>query len=213
MVGLIIIILSFLVPTNTDIEMPVEFQLSKNHYSTINSKISNKIEVEWSNRNDIKKKIESTDTKTSAISEKYHYELTHYVENKYSIYPQLKGYIHGHTRLKDIYNFLKSSINYKGNKSKCWPKYITDASNEVKNKSKNKTLENKKIQPDKKIKYKKHSGKGAVNNIINEDEVINVRNMKLILKNVANIITSKMIIYIIKKKVKLKIKKINGIHI
>ena len=109
-------------------------------------------------------------------------------------------YIHGHTRLKDIYNFLKSSINYKGNKSKCWPKYITDASNEVKNKSKNKTLENKKIQPDKKIKYKKHSGKGAVNNIINEDEVINVRNMKLILKNVANIITSKMIIYIIKKK-------------
>ena len=102
--------------------MPVEFQLSKNHYSTINSKISNKIEVEWSNRNDIKKKIESTDTKTSAISEKYHYELTHYVENKYSIYPQLKGYIHGHTRLEDIYNCLKSSINYKGNKSKCWPK-------------------------------------------------------------------------------------------
>ena len=193
--------------------MPVEFQLSKNHYSTINSEISNKIEVDGNNRidnknenestdikTDIKIKYESTYTKTNDISEKYHYELTHYVENKNSIYPQLKACIHGNTRLEDIYNFLKSSINYKGNKSKCWPKYITDASNEVKNKSKNKTLENKKIQPDKKIKYKKHSGKGAVNNIINEDEVINVRNMKLILKNVANIITSKMINYIIKKK-------------
>ena len=53
----------------------------------------------------MKNKIESTDTKTNDISEKYHYELTHYVENKYSIYPQLKGCIHGNTRLEDIYNF------------------------------------------------------------------------------------------------------------
>ena len=45
-----------LVPTNTDIEMPVEFQMSKNHNSTNNSEISNKIEVECSNRNDNKKK-------------------------------------------------------------------------------------------------------------------------------------------------------------
>jgi hypothetical protein len=139
--------------------------------------------------------------------------LTHYVENKYSIYPQLKGYIHGHTRLEDIYNFLKSSINYKGNKSKCWPKYITDASNEVKNKSKNKTLENKKIQPDKKIKYKKYSGRRAVNNIKNEDEVINVRNMKSNFKKFCkhNYIKNDDLYY--KKKVKLKIKKVSGNHI
>lgn len=104
--------------------------------------------------------------------------MTHYVENKYSIYPQLKGYIHGHTRLEDIYNILKSSINYKGNKSKCWPKYITDASKDVKNNTKNETLENKKIQTEKLFKFKKHSGRGAVNNIKNDDEVINVRNIK-----------------------------------
>lgn len=36
--------------------MPVEFQMSENHNSTNNSKISNKIEVEFSNRNDNKKK-------------------------------------------------------------------------------------------------------------------------------------------------------------
>ena len=70
--------------------------------------------------------------------------MTHYVDNKYSIYPEIKGYINGHTRLEDIYNFLKSSINYKGNKAKCWSKYITDASNHVKNKAKNKTKDIKK---------------------------------------------------------------------
>ena len=157
--------------------MPVEFQLSKNHISTINSEISNKLEIEGINRidnknenesiyikTDIKNKIEYT--KTNDISEKYHYELTHYVENKYYIYPQLKGCIHGNTRLEDIYNFLKSSINYKGNKSKCWPKYINDASNDVKNKTKNNTIENKKIQQEKINKSKKNCGREAVNKFI-----------------------------------------------
>lgn len=63
--------------------------------------------------------------------------LSHYVENKFSIYPEIKGCINRKTRLEDIFNFLKSCINYKVNKTKCWPNYKTIASKEAKKKNKN----------------------------------------------------------------------------
>lgn len=44
-------------------------------------------------------------------NEKYKYELTHYLENKDSRYPEKKGCIIGTIRLKDIYNFLNSENN------------------------------------------------------------------------------------------------------
>ena len=40
------------------------------------------------------------------LSDKYKYELTHFVENNVSKYPALKGYIDGETRLEDIFNYL-----------------------------------------------------------------------------------------------------------
>lgn len=64
--------------------------------------------------------------------EKNEYELTHFIKKKYSIYPELKGCINGNKRLEDIYNFLKSCINYKANKTKTWTSYMTETSKQAK---------------------------------------------------------------------------------
>ena len=85
------------------------------------------MDIKDNNKYKNKKEIQSLDTKNNEISEKYHYDLSHYVENKFSIYPEIKGCINGKTRLEDIFNFLKSYINYKDNKTKCWQNFITKA--------------------------------------------------------------------------------------
>ena len=62
------------------------------------------MDIKENNKYENKKEIKSLDT-NNEISE-YHYELSHYVENKFYIYPEIKGCINGKTRIKDIFNFL-----------------------------------------------------------------------------------------------------------
>ena len=78
----------------------------------------------------IKKELKYFETKKTIISEKYQYETSHYVKNKNSIDPEIKGCITGQTWLEDIFKFLKSWINYKVN----WQNYITNASKKYKKK-------------------------------------------------------------------------------
>ena len=42
--------------------------------------------------------------------------MRNYINNKFSKYPELKGYISENTRLEDIFNFKKLSINNEDNK-------------------------------------------------------------------------------------------------
>ena len=63
------------------------------------------------NLNTNKEKKENNDS--DKLYDKYEYELKHYIENKDSIYPSLKGCLSASTRLEDIFNYLNSSNNKK----------------------------------------------------------------------------------------------------
>lgn len=58
------------------------------------------------------------------------------MENKKIYLSKLNGCISASTRLEDIYNFLKSNLNYKKykmNVSKQWPEYINKSIQHDKN--------------------------------------------------------------------------------
>ena len=66
-----------------------------------------------SNTNINSNKEKKEDNDSNKLYDKYEYELKHYIENKDSIYPALKGCLSASTRLEDIFNYLNSSNNKK----------------------------------------------------------------------------------------------------
>lgn len=99
-----------LIPKNIkNFKYHIEYNIKKNslmgHKDPKDS--NNKI---LSTKEDINEENNSKLENTSKIwhIDKYKYELIHYIENKDSIYPEIKRCINGKKRLEDIYNYLKS---------------------------------------------------------------------------------------------------------
>ena len=65
----------------------------------------------------------------------------------------MEGCKNGETRLEDIFNFLKSEIDFNNNKlnKKLWPKFITNLEDQIKANKENKIFRHNKL---KKIKKK-----------------------------------------------------------
>ena len=109
-----------LIPIDTYIDIPIEYQLKTNEQNSkkLQEKVpSEEIKELSNNDNDDTSKIEEKNDELIKLSDKYKYELTHFVENE----------------LEDIFNYLNSNINNKNNKEKCWPEYIINASKHNKN--------------------------------------------------------------------------------
>ena len=74
------------------------------------------------------------------IESKYEEALKNFLTNENLIYPKMEGCKNGETRLEDIFNFLKSEIDFNNNKlnKKLWPKFITNLKEQIKANKENK---------------------------------------------------------------------------
>ena len=92
-----------LMPKNLNVhEFPEEHVINNINEIYNNSNININTNKENKKENDSNK-----------LNSKYEYELKHYIENKDSIYPALKGCLSASTKLEDIFNYLNSSNSKK----------------------------------------------------------------------------------------------------